>query len=142
MVLESHKHTLHFDKRPDNIYTVDLNALPASVTDFVVTDVNASETVVSFCVDGRALITCVPEDNGKVTFWDDWSWKIGSARNVSITIQSPTPPTATFVLHNTAHFQRVKIPHQKFVPQHPMFAGTDYNNALLFVDGQVTLRYT
>ena len=137
-----HNHTVQFDKSASDKYVVDLNALPAGVAKLTLTDVDVDKTKVSFCADGYELITCAPDKDGTVVFWEGWSWKRGAAKNVSIVIVSPSPPTATFQLQHSCYFAMVKIPHQTFVPNHPMFHGTDCNNALLFVDGQVTLRYT
>lgn len=85
------------------------------------------------------LIRTTPKEDGSVVFWKNWNWVNHSAFDAKIVIKSDMPLIVKFHIKNEIKFVPIYVEGQTFVPS--MFKNTEYNNALLFMDGLVVLRY-
>lgn len=86
------------------------------------------------------LIRTTSQEDGSVVFWKNWYWLNNSAFDAKIVIKCNV--TITVKLHikqDNIKFVPIFVEGQTFVPK--MFENTEYNNALMFMDGQVVLRY-
>jgi len=125
----------------DGQFCIDLTKLPSiDGMTIIAPDVeNATVDLTSTTV----LISTKPYPDGIVVFWKNWEWVCNSAFDAKIYIRGLDVDTLTVKFH-VKHdvnpiFTPIYIEGQTFVPE--LFKGTEFNNALLFMDGMVVLRY-
>jgi hypothetical protein len=149
--LVPHDHPIHYriiKVNPDTLghYVIDLNAGP-SIDDMVI---SSPEGIEKATVDitgggGYVLVSTKPNSDGTVVFWENWKWFSNSVIGAKIIIHG-VEGTLTVKFHIKQVdpiFIPIHIPQQTFAGPE-IFKGhpANYNNALLFMDGHVALRYT
>jgi len=102
--------------------------------------VSTPHVKVDLMSDNKVLISTTANEDGSVVFWKNWYWLNNSAFGAKIVIKSNV--TVSVKLHiktDTFKFVPIFVEGQTFVPK--ALENTEYNNVLVFDDGQVCLRY-